>query len=195
MAREAARPRFDRGAYLALEAVWRGRDGRHEFVGDEIVAMSGGKPRHNAVTANVSAALHQRVVGRCTVCSPDQRVTVGATGASFYPDVVVVCGPWELDEDRHGVTNPALVAEVLSPSTERYDREEKAPAYRQIPEVGDVLLVDPRTRRVTHHRRLDGGRWLVSEDVGEPETLDLALGVALPVAELFAGLDLVPEVE
>lgn len=82
--RPAARPRYDRAAYLALERTWRG-DGRLEFIDDEIVAMSGAKPRHNAVTINVAVALRGRVRARCTVHSPDQRVTVLATGASFYP--------------------------------------------------------------------------------------------------------------
>jgi Uma2 family endonuclease len=193
--RAAARPRYDRAAYLALERIWRGREARHELVGDEIVAMSGAKPRHHVVTANVSAALHQGLADRCTVCSADQRVTVVATGESFYPDVVVVCGEWALDEDRHGVTNPTLVVEVLSPTTEAYDRAEKVPAYKRIPEVGDIVLVDVRTRTVSHHRRVAASRWLVAEDLGEADVLDLGLGLQVAVRLLFVGLDGVPEVD
>jgi Uma2 family endonuclease len=186
----AARPQHTRSDYLGLE---RSSPTKHEFVGGQILGMAGAKPRHNLVTTNAVAALRERLRERCAVLSSDQRVTVEATGDSFYPDVVVVCGEWALDEDGHGVKNPSLVVEVASPTTAAYDRLEKLPQYKSIPALRDALVVDPATRRVEHHRRLETGQWLVSE-VEREGVLELGVGAELPLAELFEGLDRVPDV-
>lgn len=184
-----ARPRHARADYLAVE---RTSSGRHEFVGGQILAMAGARPRHNLVAANAIAALQTRLRDRCAVLSSDQRVTIEATGDSFYPDVVVVCGEWSLDEDRHGVTNPALVIEVSSPTTADYDRLEKLPQYKTVPALRDAILLDPATRAAVHHRRLDTGQWLETA-IDPTGRLELALGEEIDLVELFAGIDRVPD--
>ncbi len=179
-----ARPGLARADYLEVE---ESSTGKHDFVDGEILAMAGASPRHNATAGNTIAALRRRLSAGCAVCSSDQRVTVEATGASFYPDAVVVCGAWTLDEDGRGVSNPSLVVEILSPSTEDYDRHEKIPQYRRIPALRDALLLDHRTRTVVHHARGADGAW--SEAVrAAGDVLALAVGASIPVDELFAGL-------
>lgn len=102
-----AKPRHSRSSYLVVERTSRTKS---EFVDGLILAMAGAKPRHNAVAADALAALRSRVSETCTVLTADQRVTIPATEDSFYPDVVVVCGDWEVDEDGIGVRSTGLVA-------------------------------------------------------------------------------------
>jgi len=126
--------------YLRLEET---ANVRHEFLGGEIYAMAGGSREHAAICVNASSALNLQLRGRgCGVHSSDLRIRVLATGLATYPDVTVVCGHAEIDpEDRHTVTNPTLIVEVLSPSTEAYDRGEKIEHYRQIPSLREIVLV------------------------------------------------------
>lgn len=109
--------------YLAASAGW---EVRYEYVNGEILAMSGGRPRHAAVIANVAVALGSRLRGRpCRVASSDLRIHVPETDAWLYPDLTVIRGPWETaPDDPISVTNPSAVVEVLSPSTRDYDRGE-----------------------------------------------------------------------
>src|SRR5258708_31296765 len=105
--------------------------------------MAGGPPEHAAISMNIGSQLREQLRGRgCQAYSSDLRIRVLATGLATYPDVTVVCKPVELDPlDRHTVTNPTLVVEVLSPSTAAYDRGEKLAHYQQIPSLREVVLV------------------------------------------------------
>lgn len=139
---QPARQRFDFVDYVQLEEVARVR---HEFLDGFVWAMAGGSPEHAAVAVNVSTQLNVQLAGRsCRVFSSDLRVRVTKTGLATYPDVTVVCGSVELDaEDPKGqtVVNPKAIVEVLSPSTEEYDREEKLSHYKQVPSLEAVVLV------------------------------------------------------
>lgn len=162
---------------------------KHEFLDGQVFAMSGGTPEHAAITANVARLLGNALEDRrCRVFSPDLRVRSKATGLGTYADVTVVCGALELDPDDpkgHTVTNPKLVVEVLSPSTEDYDRGEKLEHYRTIPSLAEVILVAHDRREVEVVRRENDGSWsrYVSR-AGEVAHV-AALACDLPVAEVY----------
>ncbi len=162
MTSPARSPRLSFAEYLALE---RESESRHEFFDGVVFAMAGGSPAHAQLAANAIIALGVQLRGRpCRVHSSDLRVRVRATGLATHPDVTVVCGTIHTDpEDRNTVTNPAVIVEVLSDSTERYDRIEKFAHYRQIAELTDYLLVSQREVRVEHYHRNDDGSWTLRE--------------------------------
>lgn len=133
---------------------------KHEFVDGLIFAMAGGSPEHSALTASVSAQLVQQVRGgRCRVHSSDLRVRVAETGLTTYPDVTVVCGPWQRDPaSSTTVLNPSVIIEVISPSTEAYDRGERREHYQRIPTLTAIVLVATERRELeVWQRRADGG--------------------------------------
>jgi Uma2 family endonuclease len=144
-----ARQRFEFVEYVMLEEL---AAVKHEFLDGVVWAMAGGSPEHARVQVNVSSLLRQQLSGRpCAVYGSDLRVRVSATGLATYPDVTVVCGRLELDPDdprQQTVVNPSLLVEVLSPSTEAYDRGEKLEHYRQIASLQAVVLVSHDERRI-----------------------------------------------
>ncbi len=168
----AQKPAMTYAEYLAFEEQ---SDDKHEFLDGELFAMSGGTPDHGALAVAISAALSGALRGRpCRVHSSDVRVRVQATGLAAYPDVSVVCGKLETDaEDPHAITNPVLLVEVLSDSTEARDRGEKAAHYRHLPSLREYVLVSQRQRRVEVYRRNEARRWELFE-YGEGETAELA---------------------
>src|SRR5687768_4159928 len=117
--------------YFELEAA---SDTKHEYCHGSVYAMTGASARHNLIVANVIAGLHGQLRGkRCSVYPSDLRVYIEATGLYTYPDVSVICGPLELTSGPlDTVTNPTVLVEVLSPSTEAYDRGKKFQHYRAI---------------------------------------------------------------
>jgi len=158
---EAARHAFyTLEEYLLLEER---SEIRHEYVDGQILAMAGGTPDHSRICANVTVALGTGLAGRrCAVFSSDARVLVKATGLDTYPDVSVVCGKIERDAvDKNAITNPILVVEVGSPSTQAYDRGRKLDHYRRIPSLREVVLVSHDGRRLEVHRRVEGDEWTV----------------------------------
>ena len=138
----AAKPQglLSREEYLALE---RRGEGKHEYLAGELVAMAGASFRHNLIQTRVVASLYQQLRGRpCEVAPSDLRVAIGALGVYTYPDVTVVCGePQFEDAEQDTLLNPTLLVEILSPSTESYDRGRKFEHYRLIPTFRECLLV------------------------------------------------------
>jgi Uma2 family endonuclease len=181
-----ARRRVPFEEYLRLEEY---SNVKHEYLDGVMYAMSGGSPRHAALTSQVIAALVSQLRGRpCAVFTSDLRIRVTATGLATYPDVSVVCGPLETDPaDRHAVLNPTLVVEVLSDSTEEYDRTEKLDHYRQIPTLREIALVSQHEPRVEVWRRRDGDWTHDAYGSGSRAPLT-AVGCDLGVDELYAGL-------
>jgi len=179
----APQSRLTYAEYLALEAQ---SPVRHEFVNGEVFEMAGGTPAHGALAAALARDLGAALRGKPSrVFSSDVRVFVRETGLATYPDLSVVCGSLETaEEDKDAIVNPVLLAEVLSPSTEAWDRGGKAAHYRRIPALREILLVTPEGR-LEVRRRNDRGVWeLVEARVGERLEL-MSLGVVLDVAELF----------
>ena len=186
MAQPAPRHHYAYRDYLSVE---EGSQVRHEFLDGEIYAMAGGSPEHAALAMNVGSALVVQLRDRpCRVMSSDLRVRVLATGLATYPDVTVVCGPLQRDpEDRVAAVNPIVVVEVLSDSTEEYDRGDKLDHYRRIPSLRECLLVSHRRRLLEVERRESDGSW-TRHQAGPGERLRLeSIGCDLDVDDLYRG--------
>lgn len=184
MAAPAHRLDYTYADYLALEAS---SNVKHEFLDGQIYAMAGGTPEHAALAAAVIGLLFPALRGgRCRAHDADLRVRVPRTGLSTYPDVTVVCGPRERDaEDPQAVTNPTLIVEVLSRSTEEYDRGEKLDHYKNLPSLRQYVLVSHRDRSVEVWTRDAGGAW-TSALAREGDVAELAsVGARLDVRELY----------
>lgn len=175
--------------YLAVEEM---SSVRHEYLDGEIFAMAGGTPEHAALSAAVIGVLSLRLRGTpCRAYSSDLRVRVVATGLATYPDAAVICG--EPQRDPHSpthVTNPAVLVEVLSPSTEDYDRVKKRAHYEQIESLREYVLIAHDRRRVEVIERTEHGSWSVRVVEGEDDIVLRSIGVSFAVAELYesAGL-------
>jgi Uma2 family endonuclease len=156
--------------YVALEDA---STVRHEYLDGEIYAMAGGSPDPAALAATVIALLRSQLPPTCRVFTSDFRIRVAATGLSTYPDAAVVCGPTaRAADDRLAVTNPVLLVEVTSSSTEEYDRGEKLRHYMQLPSLREVVIVSHRAPAITVHRR-QGEGWMAS-DARPGEVVSLA---------------------
>lgn len=160
MGQAAQRSGLSPQEYLALE---RSSEQRHEYADGEIFAMAGATREHNLTAGNIYAGLHQALLERpCEVYSSDMRIKSAATGRYLYPDVAVVCGdPAFEDETRDTLLNPAVIVEVLSNSTEAYDRGDKFAQYQAIPSCQEYVLASQKEPRIEHFRRLPDGTWLL----------------------------------
>jgi Uma2 family endonuclease len=151
--------------------------------------MSGASRRHNIITANVLAKLHAQLEQRpCTVFPSDMRVKVMATTSYFYPDVTVVCGEAILEDDwQDTLLNPTLIVEVLSKSTEAYDRGEKFKHYRQFPTLVEYLLIAQDRFAVEHYLRQPNNEWQRSEFSDLSEVVQLpAIQCHLALTDIYA---------
>jgi Uma2 family endonuclease len=175
-----------RAEFLAFE---RAADEKHEYIGGEVFAMAGPSLRHNRIVGNLIITLGQALRGgRCQVFPSDLRLWVPALESYTYPDVSVVCGDVLLEEGTTDVvTNPTVLIEVLSESTERHDRGDKAVAYRQIPALKDHLLVDQRREHVAHFARQAEGAWLLREVVTGGLVRLTGVEATLDLAEIYGG--------
>lgn len=180
----APRHQYTYAEYLMIEEA---SPHRNEYYAGEIYAMVGGTPAHAALAAAMIGLLAEQLKGkRCRVYSADLRIRVTATGLSTYPDVSVIRGTLEANaEGPNTATNPAVLVEVLSDSTEAYDRGEKRQHYQAIPSLQDYLLVSQRERKVEHWSRGDAGWSLVTAVPGDSVLLR-ALDVRLDVQALYA---------
>lgn len=179
-----SRPYITPQEYLERE---RRSDTKHEYFNGEIFAMSGGSPRHNLISANISGELRHRLRDRdCMVYSSDQRVRVNVTGLYTYPDVTVICEEPRFDDDqRDTLLNPLALFEVLSPSTADYDRGGKFKHYRGLASLREYVLISQDRPLVEHFAR-DDNRWVLTEFDSPDDTLPLAsLGCELPLAEIY----------
>jgi len=172
------------GEYVAAEAKG---DQRHEFLNGEVFVMAGGTPEHGALAAAMIRELGAALRGKpCRVYSSDVRVRIDATDFTTYPDASVVCGRLETDAvDRDAIVNPALVVEVLSESTEAYDRGAKAAHYRRIPSLQEYVLIAQSEPLVEVYRRNEQGRFeLIEARLGE--RIELAsVGVVVDVQAIY----------
>lgn len=183
MTAEALHARYSLEDYLRLEEY---ANVKHEYLEGAIHAMAGGSPEHGAIAMRIGAALVAQLRGRgCTVFSSDVRIRVAATGLSTYPDLSVVCGEREVDPaDRQALANPVVLVEVLSPSTEEYDRGEKLRHYQHLPSLREVLLV-AHDRHEVDLRRRSGDGWN-RQTVGAGGAIELAsIGCRLDVDTLY----------
>jgi Uma2 family endonuclease len=179
------KPFFTPGEYLAME---REAEYKSEYIDGQIWAMAGATEEHILVTGNVAAELRTRLKGRpCRTYSTDMRVQVGRDGLYTYPDVVVVCGePRFLDARKDTLLNPLLIVEVLSESTEAYDRGLKFARYRALESLREYVLISQTSPLVERYVRKDNGTWLYSAAEGLEASVALdSLGCVLPLAEVY----------
>jgi Uma2 family endonuclease len=176
--------------YLEIE---RAAERKSEYYDGEMFAMAGAKEAHNLVVSNLVARLHQQLRSRpCRVYPSDMRVRVRATGLYTYPDVTAVCGePRFLDDQRDTLLNPTLLVEVLSPSTEAYDRGRKFEQYKSIESLREYLLVASDRMHADLCTRQADGRWLLTSAGGMDESLTLeSVGAQLTIADLYEKVEL-----
>ncbi|MDX2013269.1 MAG: Uma2 family endonuclease [Myxococcaceae bacterium] len=171
-----------------LEALKRS-ELKLEFHAGNLYAMAGGTVAHAALSANATFIL-RRELKPCTVFSSDLKVRIERTDMATFPDVSVVCGPVERSPiDAHALTNPIILVEVTSRSTEDYDRGEKLSHYQQIPAIRAVVIVSHRQRSVTVIRR--AGQGWVEQDMRAGELVELTEPkLTFSVDELYEGVTL-----
>ncbi|MCA9706886.1 MAG: Uma2 family endonuclease [Myxococcales bacterium] len=160
---------------------------KHEYVDGVVVALAGGSIEHGRLVARTGYLLQQALEGKpCNVFSSDGRVRIEATNRSTYPDVSVVCGPVQpARDDPQGITNPVVLVEVLSDSTEKDDRGSKFAHYRRLPSLREYVLVAQDVARVEVFRR-EGDVWVFREHGPAQEVELVSLGVTLSVDRLYA---------
>ena len=180
---------FTQEEYLELElkAVYRS-----QYVAGEIFAMAGAQPWHVRVVGNLSGMLYNQLRGRaCEFFSGDMRVRIKEGDLWTYPDLSALCGKpkFETADNPQSLLNPQVIFEVLSPSTETFDRGDKFRRYRQLESLTDYVLVSSYRRRVDHHRVQENGIWICEEYTHPNSRFRLAsLGCELPLAEIYEGV-------
>jgi len=184
--------RLTEAQYLELE---RRAESKSEFFEGEMFAMSGGTPSHSQIATNLAAEFRNQLKGRnCVAYNSDLRLKVEVTGLITYPDLSVVCGPLQFAVGTDDtVVNPTVIVEVLSDSTEAYDRGRKFENYRQMPSLREYLLVSQKEPRIEQFVRQESDQWLLREAAGLNATLGLpSLKIEISLAEVFDGVVFVP---
>jgi Uma2 family endonuclease len=175
--------------YLELEIA---SETCSEYRNEEIVPMTGGMPNHNEITSIFNAILRFGLKGKpYSIFSSDQRLWIPGANLYTYPDIMVASKPIELQTGRKDtVTNPCFIAEVLSKSTQNYDRSEKFVAYRTIPSFGEYLLISQYSVRVEHYVKTAPDQWLLSEYTDPSTVLTLSsFDLQLLIADLYENID------
>lgn len=181
---EAAHARLSYDDYLALE---RGSDVKHEYLDGFAHAMAGGTIEHARLTSRFDRLLGGALDGRpCSTFSADAKIRIEASNRTTYADVTVVCGKLERSSiDPEAIANPVVIVEVLSPSTEAYDRGEKFRHYRRLPSLREYVLVSQDQPLVEVWRR-EGDAWRpIDHGPGDAVRLD-SIDVAVPVDALYS---------
>jgi Uma2 family endonuclease len=172
--------------YLALERSVL--EGKSEFIDGQVFAMAGASRRHNLIVVNIASELRSQLKGRaCEVYASDMRVKAAEARNYHYPDIGVVCGPPVFEDGQEDtLLNPVVLIEVLSPSTEAYDRGGKFASYRRIFSVQEYLLVSQGQAMIEHYRR-QGEAWILMECSGLEEAVKLeSIGCQLALRDVYA---------
>ncbi len=175
-------PHYTYAEYLQIEAD---TGIRHEFLAGQIFAMAGGTPNHAKLGAKICILLGQALKGRpCDLYSADLKVHIGEV--SIYPDALVQCGELRLSpDDRNATLSATVIIEVLSPSTETYDRGEKFDFYKQIPELREYVLISSTRQKVEVYQRQPEGRWLLTDYGPGSQAVLPSLEASFSVDELY----------
>lgn len=189
MASPQQQSRMTAGEYLAFE---RNSDIRHEFVDGEIRAMVGASKHHIIISDNAFAYLHGKLQGGpCRAFHADLKVYVQATGGYFYPDMTIVCGEPRFDERENAAVllNPSCLVEVLSPSTEAFDRGKKFLQYQQIPSLADYVLISQDMPLIARFSRQTDSTWILHQAQGRDAVIDLPASlVTMPLRVAYDGV-------
>lgn len=177
-------------AYLERERAET--ETRHEFMDGWIMPVTGASYPHNRIVSNINRSLGNQLLDTdCRATVNDLRVALSSVSTYASPDVVVVCGEPELDEDhRDMLYNPSVLVDTRSPTTEGYDRGEKFARYRQLESLRKYLLVAQNRPYVEHYVRQDDGSWRFTETTGLDAEIDLpSLDAALPFSEIYLDVE------
>lgn len=175
--------------YLAFE---RESDEKHEFVDGVVYAMTGASERHNLVTGSTYASLYSQLRKRpCRVYPSDMRVKVAQTGIYTYPDISIVCEPPRFEDDQQDtLLNPVVLIEVLSPSTENYDRGKKFQHYRTLESLQEYLLIAQDSPHIEHYRRQTDNQWLLTDVAQADAVIELpSIACMLALADVYEKVD------
>jgi Uma2 family endonuclease len=196
------RPKYTVEQYLNLE---RAATDRHEYFDGEIIAMAGEKMPHGIISTNVVVALGTQLKGTpCFAVTKDTKVRSGlgiasarsTRGMFSYPDILVICGKPEFFDEHHDVVmNPTTIVEVLSKSTESFDRGEKFQRYRAWnPTLQDYVLVSQTQPFVEHFRPQPDGSWTMQESIGLEATVVLSsISCTLKLTDIYDRVDFAEE--
>ncbi len=171
--------------YLARE---RTADSKSEYFQGEVFAMAGGSANHSLIAANFIGEARQALKAKpCDVYSSDLRVKIQASGLYTYPDATIVCGELQFEDDAGDtLLNPTLVVEVLSDSTEQYDRGRKSNHYRQISSLREIVLISQETTHVECFVRQKADGWLMTEQKLPTGSVTLqSLSISLDMTEIY----------
>jgi Uma2 family endonuclease len=186
MALARKHPIFSVEDYLDFERV---QTERHEFLDGNVYAMAGESPNHSMICFNLYTIVGSQLRGtRCRGFSPNMKIATNEKGLYSYPDLAVVCGsPTFFDQKSDVITNPTVIFEVLSPSTENYDRGEKFLRYtNQIESLQDYLLISQDKPFVEHFTRAENGGWEKKEIEGIEATVKVdSIECEIVLAELY----------
>ena len=190
MATRAAQTHLTPEEYITLErkAIPDAETVRSEYINGEIINMPGASFAHNLIASNISGELHARLKNSaCAVFANDMCISVPTAKSYFYPDVGVVCEEPRFEDDVFDILlNPIVIVEVLSPSTEAYDRGEKFAQYRQLTSLQEYALVSQDQIRVDHYRRQER-QWIFTDIEKHDEILQLpSIQCELPLQEIYA---------
>jgi Uma2 family endonuclease len=178
-------PRFTPEQYLALE---RKANFKSEYYNGFIWAMAGASDEHNTIALNLASEIRSQLKGRpCKAYVTDMRLRVTPTGLYTYPDVMAVCGERQfLDDKTDTLLNPTMIAEVLSPTTEAYDRGDKFAKYRQLSSLREYVLIAQDKVLVERYTR-QGDQWLLTEFKSLDDALPLpSIGCEISLREIYA---------
>jgi len=168
---------------------------KSEFFDGQVFAMAGGSARHSLIAANFVREAGNALKDRpCAVFNSDLRILVLTTGLRTYPDATIVCGEQQFEDERQDtLTNPTVIVEVLSDSTEKYDRGRKADHYRQIASLKELILIAQDHPHVECFVRQPDGAWLFREDKELTASFELSsLDIVVPLAELYRNVRFEP---
>ena len=175
--------------YLELEV---NSDIRHEYINGLIIPMTGGTPDHNQIAGNFYAVLNFALKRQpYQVFVTDQRLWIPNRRIHTYPDIMVVQTPLVFAEGRKDtITNPVMIAEVLSTSTKSYDKDEKFAAYRTIPSFQEYILIDQYTIHVEQYVKTDNRKWMFLEYEDINDTLNLtSVSCQISLADIYEKID------
>jgi len=185
-------PRLTEAEYLQIE---RAAELKSEYFDGEMFRMAVSPPEHSLIGTNIAAHFSTQLKNRpCVAYNADLRMKIENTGLYTYPDLSIICGSLQFAEGTDDtVVNPSVLVEVISDSTEAYDRGRKFAHYRQIPTLTEYLVVSQKEARIEKFSRQPTGQWILSEANGLEATMEVpSLGIAISLSEVFANVKFPP---
>lgn len=174
--------------YLEME---RAAIEKHEYYKGEVFAISGARLRHNHIQTNFVGTVYSYLRGKsCNVFGSDLRIHIPTNSLYTYPDAVIVCGePAMLDNEMDTLLNPVVIVEVLSKSTQSYDRGDKFMLYRAIPSLKEYIMINSESIGVEHYTRQEAGKWELEELKSLSDTINIrSIDLRLPLQQLYEGV-------